>query len=234
MARITAYPENTNPTSDDWILTVDKTTGKTKKAALSKLGLGGFSIPFVFDASTEAGNPGTGKFRYSADYSHVYLSDVDANGGDSYDWLSMVDGDYTFIFFRKISDPSCWVITMYQDYSDEEGYIAIEITSLMGTEVVPSAGDEFVVEMIWAIVGETGENGQGVPAGGSTGQFLEKASATDFHTQWQSPAWRGKTHGTPDPFPEEGDFWYDLDLHAWMGWDGTNFQTFDITIFGGA
>jgi hypothetical protein len=61
-------------------------------------------------------------------------------------------------------------------------------------------------------------------AGDSQGRVITVASS----------GWRGKVHGTPDPFPTEGDYWYDLDLHAWMGWDGTNFRTFDATIFGGA
>lgn len=30
--------------------------------------------------------------------------------------------------------------------------------------------------------------GQGVPAGGTTGQVLQKASATDYDTQWYTPA----------------------------------------------
>ena len=34
------------------------------------------------------------------------------------------------------------------------------------------------------IVGEQGPSGQGVPAGGSTGEFLKKTSAGDFDTEW--------------------------------------------------
>jgi hypothetical protein len=35
--------------------------------------------------------------------------------------------------------------------------------------------------------GPTGPAGPGVPAGGTTGQLLAKASATDFDVVWQDP-----------------------------------------------
>lgn len=43
--------------------------------------------------------------------------------------------------------------------------------------------------------GTDGTNGQGVPAGGSTGQFLKKTSNTDYATEWASPAGGGDVTG---------------------------------------
>lgn len=39
-------------------------------------------------------------------------------------------------------------------------------------------------ESISVIKGDTGATGQGVPAGGATGQVLAKASATDYDATW--------------------------------------------------
>ena len=39
---------------------------------------------------------------------------------------------------------------------------------------------------ITVTVGKQGTQGQGVPTGGTTGQFLKKTSATDFDTEWTS------------------------------------------------
>jgi hypothetical protein len=39
--------------------------------------------------------------------------------------------------------------------------------------------------------GPAGANGQGVPAGGTTGQVLAKINATDFNTQWVTPSGGG-------------------------------------------
>lgn len=36
--------------------------------------------------------------------------------------------------------------------------------------------------------GTNGTNGQGVPTGGTTNQVLSKIDATDYHTQWVTPA----------------------------------------------
>jgi len=36
--------------------------------------------------------------------------------------------------------------------------------------------------------GATGATGEGVPAGGTTGQVLEKIDGTDYNTQWATPA----------------------------------------------
>lgn len=41
--------------------------------------------------------------------------------------------------------------------------------------------------------GEDGEDGQGVPAGGTAGQVLEKIDSTDFNTQWATPSSGGET-----------------------------------------
>jgi Major tropism determinant N-terminal domain/Collagen triple helix repeat (20 copies) len=41
---------------------------------------------------------------------------------------------------------------------------------------------------IQGVIGNTGPAGPGVPIGGATGQVLTKTSATDFATNWQTPA----------------------------------------------
>jgi len=38
------------------------------------------------------------------------------------------------------------------------------------------------------VAGTNGTNGQGVPVGGTTGQVLAKINATDYNTQWTTPA----------------------------------------------
>ena len=46
--------------------------------------------------------------------------------------------------------------------------------------------------------GATGPAGPGVPVGGSTGQVLTKTSATDYATNWQTPAGGGAGHTVQD------------------------------------
>jgi len=43
--------------------------------------------------------------------------------------------------------------------------------------------------------GSNGSNGQGVPVGGTTGQHLVKVNATDFNTEWSTPAGGGDVVG---------------------------------------
>ena len=44
--------------------------------------------------------------------------------------------------------------------------------------------------------GATGATGEGVPAGGTTGQVLEKIDGTDYNTQWATPAVTDYQEGT--------------------------------------
>ena len=45
-------------------------------------------------------------------------------------------------------------------------------------------------EWLLSLVGPSGQNGQGVPIGGTEGQFLEKVNGTNFNTTWKSHASR--------------------------------------------
>ncbi len=60
--------------------------------------------------------------------------------------------------------------------------IVVEVTN---SEVVV---DALVTEVILELSGEQGPPGVGVPSGGTTGQHLAKIDATDFNTQWVTPA----------------------------------------------
>jgi hypothetical protein len=60
--------------------------------------------------------------------------------------------------------------------------------------------------------GPTGPTGPGVPVGGAVGQVLAKKTATDFDTQWITPATGGTTTvspwaGGPPASPATGDVW---------------------------
>ena len=67
--------------------------------------------------------------------------------------------------------------------------------------------------------GAAGADGPGVPAGGTTGQVLTKASNADFDSNWQSPAAGGGC-----PFPVLGVFisWSNADPSTY--WPGTTWQ----------
>ena len=52
--------------------------------------------------------------------------------------------------------------------------------------------------------GNDGADGQGVPAGGTTGQVLEKIDATDFNTQWATPSGGGSFDSYPAAFTLSG------------------------------
>jgi len=63
--------------------------------------------------------------------------------------------------------------------------------------------------------GPTGPAGPGVPAGGTSGQVLEKTSATDYATAWVTPTGGGgaSVHVGPTPpaSPAVGDMWWRSD-----------------------
>lgn len=63
---------------------------------------------------------------------------------------------------------------------------AVEVNIVSGPQVTVIASN------IPGPVGPTGADGVGVPAGGTTGQVLEKTSNTDYATQWVTP-YRGTT-----------------------------------------
>lgn len=67
--------------------------------------------------------------------------------------------------------------------------------------------------------GPAGADGEGVPVGGTAGQFLAKIDATDFNTHWVSgggggvTAWTGLTD-TPSNFTGQGDKWIKVNAGA--------------------
>lgn len=58
-----------------------------------------------------------------------------------------------------------------------------------GTNAAPSFAFNFT--NIKGAKGDTGATGQGVPAGGTTGQVLQKKSGTDYDTEWATPSGGG-------------------------------------------
>ncbi len=63
------------------------------------------------------------------------------------------------------------------------GKVAVFVDSATGE---PSYKDDAGVAA--SLKGAPGANGQGVPAGGTAGQVLEKIDGTDYNTQWATPA----------------------------------------------
>src|SRR5262252_8462407 len=61
-------------------------------------------------------------------------------------------------------------------------------------------------------VGPAGPAGVGVPAGGTTGQVLQKASSADYATLWATPSGGGASRVTIQPTPPAspvvGDLWW--------------------------
>lgn len=65
----------------------------------------------------------------------------------------------------------------------------IEVTN--GPTLVLGKSQVTVVETGAAVAGADGANGQGVPTGGTTGQFLKKSSDTDYDTEWDTVSLSG-------------------------------------------
>lgn len=64
------------------------------------------------------------------------------------------------------------------------------------------------------IQGVQGNPGQGVPVGGTTGQVLAKIDATNYNTQWTTPAGGGASVSiadTPPGSPDVGSLWWESD-----------------------
>ncbi len=51
------------------------------------------------------------------------------------------------------------------------------------------------LESLTDIKGDAGQDGQGIPSGGTTGQVIKKASGTDFDTEWAVAAEGGSVSG---------------------------------------
>ena len=84
------------------------------------------------------------------------------------------------------------------------------VERIISVEVVEIAR-ETTIEVSKALKGDTGATGPGVATGGTTGQFLQKNSNTDFDTDWSTPVGAGDMLASVyDPTNKEADA-FDMD-----------------------
>lgn len=108
------------------------------------------------------------------------------NGSDGKDGSDGVDGISAYVYVAYASDSIGTGFSLTPNPALD--YMAVKSTSVFISS--PSASD---FTGLWkkikgedGINGTNGTNGQGVPAGGTTGQVLTKASSADYDTLWAS------------------------------------------------
>lgn len=74
------------------------------------------------------------------------------------------------------------------EIQDSSPIIEITHIGIQGAQGIQGIQGEQGIQGATGATGATGANGQGVPAGGTAGQVLEKIDGTDFNTHWVDPS----------------------------------------------
>lgn len=91
----------------------------------------------------------------------------------------------------KVWDGSAWVVVGKPGASAYEVAVAAGFVGDEAAWLASLEGADSTVPGPTGPAGANGADGVGVPAGGTTGQVLAKTSATDYDTEWATPAATG-------------------------------------------
>lgn len=148
---------------------------------------------YVFDDTVTDADPGAGKLRFDnatfASITKLYVDNSDDAGGDATAWLDMLDdsSDASFkgtLLFQKVDDPD-----VYREFvvsgavTDGTGYRKVPVTPLTQNGALAAA--DKVAVTFYRSASASVDTSRLLPAGGTTGQILTKASATNYDVGWQ-------------------------------------------------
>jgi hypothetical protein len=174
-----------------------RSTAQTREVLtdLSVVQANGRGLFYTFDDTTTDGDPGSGKFRFNnatiGSATAAYLDDLDADGATVSAILDTWDDNATTanrgqLWVRSIATPSTFAaFNVTGSVVDGTGYRKLTLAYIGGSGTL-AGGDELMV-----FFSAKGDLGDGVPAGGSTGQVLTKLSGSDFDTHWATASSTG-------------------------------------------
>lgn len=178
-------------------------TGATGSAG-AQGGYGGAeTFNLAFDTTTTNADPGAGKMRFNNATQNLttaaYISKTDSASVDISAALATFDASTSTVkgYLRVVekTDSTKWVLFSISARIDHTNYTELTLTEISSSTASPFAntdslliafdrtGDKGATGATGA-TGGTGGSGQGLIAGGATGDFLKKNSNTDFDTVW--------------------------------------------------
>lgn len=160
---------------------------------------GGLSARFKYLNSYSAANPGGGYFAFNnsnfmlATALHISNADTSTDSQDALlqSVIQSTNGYKSIITLQKTNDPRKAARFYVTGGTNNSGWWTFQLEYIGGTVLswtYNELTDLLVVPIGDAgLVGPTGPAGQGVPAGGTTGQILRKTSNANYATEWVDP-----------------------------------------------
>ena len=192
--RVTALPAATSLAVGDVLHGVQAADSQDKQVDLQSLTafinsqtpqspVGGLSMDYLWSTSTSSADPGSGNVAvnnvdpYSA--TQLFISDTNNHGNNVESvYSNLAVGDAIGLWEQQSGRTIYYTVNGAQ--TDNTTWYSIPVT-LLNTGATGTFSASEVIE-VFAISNPDRQT----PSGGTTGQYLGKASATDFDTSWQT------------------------------------------------
>ena len=150
---------------------------------------GGATFEYQFNTAT-SGDPTSGKIGFEnanlSTATELRIDDEDVNGSNIEAFLRTIDDSTSSIkghirICNKTDASDFSVFSIGGANVEETGYHTVTVAYVAGA--TSFSNDETII-ITFTRSGNKGDTGQGVPAGGSEDMVLQKASGTDYDTEW--------------------------------------------------
>jgi hypothetical protein len=151
---------------------------------------GGATFEYTFNNAT-TGSTLQGELGFNnaspASTTLIRIDDEDVNGTDIQPFLRTIDDSTSSIkghvrISNKTDASDFALFTIDGTNTEESAYHEVTVNHVSGSASSFANAEELICT--FARIGDKGDTGQGVDAGGTTGQHLIKTSDTDYDVEW--------------------------------------------------